>query len=132
MEIQRIYNLRRGAVQREFSCVWMRSGAACGQGLCTQCSMRMHVLLSAPSLVDGLYPTVADSLALLPIKNNNDKIFQAIFNCGKQKKSSQIICEVSGVFQQDFNDTKIVLSSRRGQAIFEDLRLRGQGQELDF
>ena len=29
----------------------MRCGAACGQGLRTQRSMRMHFLLSAPSLV---------------------------------------------------------------------------------
>ena len=38
-------------VQRELSCVWMLCGAACGQGLRTQRSMRMHFLLSAPSLV---------------------------------------------------------------------------------
>ena len=37
-------------VQRKLSCVWMRCGAACGQGLRTQHSMRMHFLLSAPSL----------------------------------------------------------------------------------
>ena len=35
---------------RELSCVWMRCGAACGQGLRTQRSTRMHFLLSAPSL----------------------------------------------------------------------------------
>ena len=39
-----------GAAQRELSCVWMRCGAACGLGLRTQRSMRMHFLLSAPSL----------------------------------------------------------------------------------
>ena len=38
--------MRCGAVQREVSCVWMRCGAACGQGLRTQRSMRMHFLLS--------------------------------------------------------------------------------------
>ena len=39
--------MRCGAVQRELSCVWMRCGAACGQGL----QMRMHFLLSVPSLL---------------------------------------------------------------------------------
>ena len=34
----------------ELNCVWMRCGAACGQGLRTQRSMRMDFLLSAPSL----------------------------------------------------------------------------------
>ena len=42
--------MRCGMVQRELSCVWMWCGAACGQGLRTQRSMRMHFLLSAPSL----------------------------------------------------------------------------------
>ena len=32
----------------------MRCGAACGQGLRTQHSMRMHFLLSAPSLVETI------------------------------------------------------------------------------
>ena len=98
-------------MQRQLGCVWMRCGATCEQGLRMQRSMWMHFLLSVPSLVGGLYPTVADLLAPLPIKNNNNKIFQAISNCGKQKKFLQIICEVSGVFQQDFKGTKIVLSS---------------------
>ena len=31
--------------------VWMRCGAACGQGLRMQGSMQMNFLLSAPSLV---------------------------------------------------------------------------------
>ena len=43
--------MRCGAVQRELSCAGMRCGAACRQGLRTQHSMRMHFLLSAPSLV---------------------------------------------------------------------------------
>ena len=43
-----------GAVQRELKCVGMRCGAACGQGLRTQRSMRMHFLLSAPSLVHDI------------------------------------------------------------------------------
>ena len=51
VEICRIFNLRCGVVQRELSCIWMRCGAACGQGLRTQRSMRMHILLSALSLV---------------------------------------------------------------------------------
>ena len=65
--------------------------------------------------VGELHLTVADSLAPLPI--NNNKIFQAIFNCGKQKRSSQIFREVSGVFQQDFKSTKIsaILEPRTGQ-----------------
>ena len=32
--------------------------------------------------------------------------FQAIFKRGKQKRSSQIFSEVSGIFQQNFNDSK--------------------------
>ena len=57
--------------------------------------------------VGVLYLTVAGSFATQPINNNNDnKIFQAISNCGKQKRSSQIFREVSSVFQQDFNGTK--------------------------
>ena len=67
--------------------------------------------------VGGLYLTVADSLAPQPFDSNNNKIFQAISNCGKQKGSSQVFREVSGVFQQDFNDTKnsAVLEPRTGQ-----------------
>ena len=49
---------------------------------------------------------------------NNKKNLLAISNCGKQKRSSQIFREVSGVFQQDFNGTKIVLSSSQGQGSF--------------
>ena len=68
----------------------------------------------------GLYLTVADSFAPLPINNNyknNNKIFLAISNCETQKRSSQIFREVSGVFQQDFNGTKssAVLDPRTGQ-----------------
>ena len=39
-----------------------------------------------------------------------------------KKRSLQIFCTVSGVFQRNFSGSKIVLSS--------DLRLRGQGQGL--
>ena len=67
--------------------------------------------------VDGLYLAVADPLAPLLINNNNKKIFQAISNRGKQKRSSQIFREVSGVFQLDFNGTKnsAVVEPRTGQ-----------------
>ena len=46
-----VSNLRCGAVQRELSFAGMRCGAACGQGLRTQRSMRMYFFLSVPSLV---------------------------------------------------------------------------------
>ena len=42
-------------------------------------------------------------------------------NWGKQKRCSQIFCEVSGVFQRNFNCSKIVLSSSRGQGNFRGL-----------
>ena len=46
----------------------------------------------------------------------------------KPKKSSlQIFHKFSGVFQRNFNGSKIVLSSSQEQGIFEGLRLRGQG-----
>ena len=48
--------------------------------------------------VGGLYLTVADSLAPLPINNNSKNIFQAISNGRKQKMSSQVFRKVSGVF----------------------------------
>ena len=44
----------------------------------------------------------------------------------------QIFREVFGVFQQNFNNSKIVLSSAEDRAIFEDLKLRGQNQGLDL
>ena len=68
--------------------------------------------------VGGLYLTVADSLSLLPIiNNNNNKFFPAISKYGKQKRSLQIFREVSGAFQQDFNGAKnsAVLELRTGQ-----------------
>ena len=71
----------------------------------------------AYACVGGLYLTVADSLAPLPINDNNEKNFQTISNCVKQRRSSQIFLEVSGVFEQDFNGTKnnAVLEPRAGQ-----------------
>ena len=88
--------------------------------------------------VSELHLTVADSLAPLPINNNNNKIFQAISNCGKQKRSTQIFRELSGVFQQDFKGTKIsaVLEPRTGQfsriwgfeAKAKDFKMRPRGQ----
>ena len=39
-------------------------------------------------------------------------------NSGKQKRYLQIFRQVSGVFQQNFNGSKIVLSSSRGQGNF--------------
>ena len=50
VEILKINNLRCGAVWCELNYIWMRCGAACGQGLRTQRRMRMPFLLSAPSL----------------------------------------------------------------------------------
>ena len=42
----------------------------------------------AYAMCSGLHPTVADVPAPLPINNNNNKKnFQAISNCGKQKRS---------------------------------------------
>ena len=58
VEILRIFNLRCGAVQHEHSWVWMRCGAACGQGLRMQRSMRMHFLLSSYSIFGGGTKTV--------------------------------------------------------------------------
>ena len=62
--------------------------------------------------VGGLYLTVADSLAPLPINNNNKNIFQAISNGRKQKMSSQIFREVSGVYNGTKNSA--VLEPRQG------------------
>ena len=70
--------------------------------------------------VGGLYQTVAASLAPLPINNNNDnKNFQAISTCEKQKRTWQVFREVSSVFQQDFNGTKnsAVLEPRTEQIL---------------
>ena len=65
------------------------------------------------------------------VKNVSKNFFQAICILGETKKRSlQIFRKVSGVFQRNFNGSKIVLSLSEDRAIFEDLRLRGQSQEL--
>ena len=45
----------------------------------------------------------------------------------KTKRCSQIFREVSGVFQQNFSGLKNCFYRAEDRAIFEDLRLRGQG-----
>ena len=58
------------------------------------------------------------SLKIFFTRNTSSKIFfQAISTWGKQKRSSQIFCEVSGAFQQNFNGSKnsAVLEPRTGQ-----------------
>ena len=67
------------------------------------------------------FPNGSRFACISVINNNNNKIFQAISNCGRQKRSSQIFREVSGVFQLDFHSTKIVLSSSRGHRNFRGL-----------
>ena len=58
--------------------------------------------------------------------------FSGNLQTGK-KKSEQIFRKVSGIFQPSFDLSKsIVLSSAKDLAIFEDLRLRGQGQGFDL
>ena len=61
-----------------------------------------------------------------PKKKTERKVFKKIFHViskrGKQKKSSRIFREVSGVFQLHFNRSKkIVLSLSRGQKNFLEL-----------
>ena len=52
-------------------------------------------------------------------KRSSKIFFQAIFTKRKPKKRSlPFFCEVSGVFQRNFNGSKIVLSSCRGQGDF--------------
>ena len=74
------------------------------------------------------------------ISTNKRSIFQAISRRGIQKESSQIFREVFGVFQQNFEGSKTVLSSSRGQGNFRGLEAsrqrtsklssRGQGLHL--
>ena len=69
-------------------------------------------------------------------KQNKKKFFKNFFQAiskKAKKKSQQIFRKVSGIFQPSFDLSKsIVLSSAKDMAIFEDLRLRGQGQGLDL
>ena len=53
----------------------------------------------------------------LQIKKGHQTNFQAISKRGKQKRSSQIFHEISGVFQQNFNGSKnsAALEPRTGQ-----------------
>ena len=55
-------------------------------------------------------------------KRFSKKFFSGDFHLRKTKKRlSQIFCEVSGAFQQNFTCQKIVLSSSRGQGNFRGL-----------
>ena len=64
-------------------------------------------------------------------KRSSKNFFHAIFLQENKKRSTQIYCEVSGAFQQNFNGSKnSACPWAEDWAIFEDLRLRGQGQEL--
>ena len=69
-------------------------------------------------------------------KTNNENVFknffQAISKRGKQKRSSQIFRKVSGVFHPNFIDSKNSAAAADRAIIFEDLRLRGQGQGPDL
>ena len=84
--------------------------------------------------VGGLYLTVADSLALQHINYINNKIFQVNSNCGKQKKVFANFLQAFWRFSTRFQRYKKKQCCPRAEdtAIFEDLRLRGQGQGLDL
>ena len=62
-----MFNLRCGAVQRELSCVWMRCGAACGQSLRTQRSMRTK-FANAAQHADAYFVNRAISTSDLPFQ----------------------------------------------------------------
>ena len=65
-------------------------------------------------------------------KRSSKIFFQAISAGGNQKnRSLQIFRKVSGVFRRNFNGSKIVLSSSRGQSNFRELDLQNQGQGLE-
>ena len=81
-------------------------------------------------------PGIKNTGASVLQKQNKKKFFknflQAISKKAK-KKSEQIFRKVSVIFQQSFDLSKsIVQSSAKDMAIFEDMRLRGQGQGLDL
>ena len=61
------------------------------------------------------------SLKFFSGKKDLQKFFSSDLYLGKPKKGLQIFREVSGVFQRNFNGSKIVLSSSRGQGNFRGL-----------
>ena len=62
------------------------------------------------------------------------KVFKIFFRRSpreeNKKRSSLIFHKVSGVFQQNFNRSRKCYPRAEDRAVFEDLRLRGQGQGL--
>ena len=77
-------------------------------------------------------PRTKDTDAISPIKKGLQKSFSGEKDLQKfffrrslleetKKRSLQIFRKVSGVFQRNFNGSKIVLSSRRGQGSFQGL-----------
>ena len=81
-------------------------------------------------------PRIKNTGASVLQKQNKTKSSSKIFfrrSPKKQKKFEQIFRKVSGTFKASFDLSKsIVLSSAKYRAIFEDLRLRGQGQGLNL
>ena len=81
-------------------------------------------------------PRIKNTGASVLQKQNKKKFFKNFFQAiskKAKKKSEQIFRKVSVIFQQSFDLSKsIVQSSAKDMAIFEDLRLRGQGQGLDL
>ena len=81
-------------------------------------------------------PRIKNTGASVLQKQNKKKFFKNFFQAiskKAKKKSEQIFRKVSVIFQPSFDLSKsIVQSSAKDMAIFEDLRLRGQGQGLDL
>ena len=73
--------------------------------------------------VGGLYLTVADSLAPLPINDNNKNVFRR----SPMAENKKGLRKFSARFLSFSTVQKIVLSSSRGLGNF-----RGQGQGLDL
>ena len=94
---------------------WSRGHKARGQG-------QGHKKVSRPR-TDPLEAKAKDADAsVLKKKKKVLKIFfQASLLEKTKKRSFQIFRKVSGVFQRNFNDSKIVLSSSRGQGNFRGL-----------
>ena len=64
-------------------------------------------------------------------KRSSKIFFQAISTRGKQKKGlRKFSARFLALFNKISTIQKIVLSSSRGRAIFEELRLRGQGLQI--